>query len=58
MKRGGRLILVFAIALSVAATARSQTRSLVISSEPGARVFIDGVLYGKTGKDGRIEIRS
>lgn len=33
-------------------------RSVTVSTEPSAKVWIDGVLYGKTKKDGTLEIKS
>lgn len=39
-------------------TAPAQTRSITVVTEPNTRVWIDGVLYGKTGEDGRLTISS
>lgn len=58
MHQGGRLFVLFVAALFLATTAVSQTPSLTVASEPSATVFIDGVLYGKTNKDGQLEIKS
>jgi tetratricopeptide (TPR) repeat protein len=58
MRQGGKLAFLFAVVLFTAGTAVSQTRGITIASEPSAKVFIDGVLYGKTNKDGQLEIRS
>jgi tetratricopeptide (TPR) repeat protein len=38
--------------------ANAATRAITVSTEPGARVWIDGVLYGKANKDGTLEIGS
>ena len=35
-----------------------QLRTVTISTAPNAAVWIDGVLYGKTDKDGELEIKS
>ena len=58
------VVLGLAIA-SIVAGVRTQTRPSVspvrtisVSSEPGAKVWIDGVLYGTTDKTGTLEIRS
>src|SRR5690242_9381184 len=58
MRQGGRLTFLLIVALFAVGTAASQTRSVTITSEPASKVFIDGVLYGKTNKDGQLEIRS
>lgn len=58
MRQGGRLLFLCVVALVLATTASSQTRSITISSEPGTKIFIDGVLYGTTNKDGTLEIKS
>ncbi|MFL6375160.1 MAG: tetratricopeptide repeat protein, partial [Pyrinomonadaceae bacterium] len=58
MRRGRRIILVVAATLAFAGAAVSQTRSITVASEPGAKVFIDGILYGKTGEDGHLQIKS
>lgn len=37
----------------------SQTaRTITVVTEPGASVYVGGVLYGKTGEDGRLSIRT
>lgn len=36
----------------------TQYRSVTITSQPGSTVWIDGVLYGKTGEDGRLEVKT
>ncbi|MEO6656371.1 MAG: tetratricopeptide repeat protein, partial [Pyrinomonadaceae bacterium] len=41
-----------------AARATAQLRSITVSSEPGAIVWIDGVNYGKTSKTGTLAIKS
>lgn len=33
-------------------------RGIVVKTEPGAAVWIDGVYFGRTGKDGKLAIRS
>lgn len=58
MRKGGRSVLILVSALFLAGVAVSQTRSVTIASEPATKVFIDGVLYGTTDKDGHLEIRS
>ena len=58
MRQGGKFAFLLTVALLAAGTAISQTRSITIASEPSAKVFIDGVLYGKTNKDGQLEIKS
>lgn len=58
MHQGGRFLVLSFVALVLAATAYSQSRSITISSEPSTNVFIDGILYGKTNQDGQLEIRS
>jgi tetratricopeptide (TPR) repeat protein len=45
-------------ALFAAGSGHAQTRSVTIVSEPAATVLIDGVRYGRTDKDGRLEITS
>ncbi|MBP7377619.1 MAG: tetratricopeptide repeat protein [Pyrinomonadaceae bacterium] len=39
-------------------TAATQFRSITVVTEPGASVWIDGVLYGKADKDGSLAIRT
>ena len=58
MRQGGRFAFLFVLALVLAGSALSQSRSITISSEPATSVFIDNVLYGKTDKDGRLEVKS
>jgi tetratricopeptide (TPR) repeat protein len=58
MKLGAKLAILMTSALALAGTAESQTRSVTIASEPAAKVFVDGVLYGKTNEDGRLGITS
>src|SRR3569833_650924 len=58
MKRGGRLASLLIVASVACGTVFAQTRGITITSEPGSKVFIDGVLYGKTNKDGQLEITS
>ena len=41
-----------------AAKTSAQLRSITVSSEPGAVLWIDGVRYGKTDKNGSLEIRT
>jgi len=57
-----RKVLIFwgsAIILAVLAiNAAAQTRSITVVTEPKSRVWIDGILFGRTGADGRLEIRS
>lgn len=51
-----RILLVAAVlAASISAQA---TRSITVVTEPDARVWISGVLYGTTDANGRIEIKS
>ena len=65
MKQGGKLLLVLSIALFSASVGVAQpapgvgtVRSITISSEPNTKVFIGGILYGKTSKDGILEIKT
>ena len=58
MRQGGISALVLFAVMAVAGSVSSQTRSLTIATEPAAKVFIDGVLYGKTNKEGHLEIKS
>src|ERR1043165_2723484 len=59
MRQGGKLAVTLCLALAYATPILSQTvRSVTITSEPATKVFIDGVLYGKTGKDGALTIKS
>ncbi len=39
-------------------TAPAAYRSITVSTEPNAKVWIDGLLYGKTGADGTLAIKS
>ncbi len=39
-------------------TAAAQFRAVTIVTQPAASIWIDGVLFGKAGTDGRLEIRS
>jgi tetratricopeptide (TPR) repeat protein len=45
-------------AVSVANVSGQATRSITVVTEPDARVWISGVLYGTTDANGRIEIKS
>lgn len=38
--------------------AKSQYRSIVVVTQPDSSIWIDGILFGKTGNDGRIEIKT
>src|SRR3954469_4766388 len=58
MKRGGKLAVLISVVLFATGMAVSQTRRITVTSEPSAKVFIDGVLFGKTNKDGQLEIKS
>ena len=58
MRLGVKVTIFLVATMAVAGSAASQTRSVTVSSEPATKVFIDGVLYGKTNKDGRLEIKS
>ncbi|MEP7212694.1 MAG: tetratricopeptide repeat protein [Acidobacteriota bacterium] len=40
------------------AAAAQSLRSITVATEPGAAVWIDSVLFGKTGTDGKLVIRS
>lgn len=46
------------IAMVAAMTFAQAVRSITVVTEPDARVWISGVLYGKTDANGRIEIKS
>lgn len=41
-----------------ASTSTGQFRSITIVTEPNSAIWVDGVLYGKTGSDGSLEIRT
>jgi tetratricopeptide (TPR) repeat protein len=58
MKQWVRFLLILSVVLAIAGTTAAQTRIVTVSSEPSAKVFVDGVLYGRTNKDGQLEIRS
>lgn len=54
-----RLIFVGVVLAFAGLSAHAQTgRSITVSTEPKASVWIDGVNYGRTGDDGTIAIRS
>ena len=50
------VVFLFFIPTAIFSQARSVFRSVTIASEPSATVWIDGVRFGKTGKDGRLRI--
>jgi len=58
MRLRANLAILITASLALAGSVVSQTRSVTIASEPAAKVFIDGVLYGKTNKAGHLEIKS
>ena len=45
-------------AKKAAVPGQSASRSITVVTEPGAAVWIDSVLFGKTGADGKLVIRS
>lgn len=49
---------VFAVLLAAGVAVGQATRSITVVTEPNARVWISGVLYGTTDANGRIEIKS
>ena len=51
------LILNFALMLSLTGLAQA-TRSITVSTEPGATVWMDGVRYGKTDSNGKLAIKT
>ncbi len=51
------LILNFALMLSLTGLAQA-TRSITVSTEPGATVWIDGVRYGKTDSSGKLTLKT
>ena len=57
-----RFLLSFSTILILTCAAISQrtapARAIMVISEPSASVWVDGVLYGKTSADGRLEIKS
>jgi len=65
MKQGGRSFLIL-LAIVICALSGSAQRSaapepvrtITISSEPNAKVFIGGILYGKTSAQGTLEIKT
>jgi len=52
------VLTVFAIFLLEAGSLAQAARSITVVTEPDARVWISGVLYGTTDANGRIEIKS
>lgn len=52
------LISAFVVIIAASVSATAQARSITVMSEPDARVWISGVLYGTTDANGRLEIRS
>lgn len=54
------LLICLAASLEIAGQTRpaSQFRTVTITTEPNASVWIDGVLYGSTGESGTLEIRT
>ena len=59
MERTRCLTLVFFVTLAFGVCAYGQAfRTVAISSEPNAKVWIDNVLYGTTGKSGTLEIKT
>lgn len=50
------MLLVFAALSIPAQRAPAAFRSITVKSEPGAAVWVDGVLFGRTAKDGTITI--
>lgn len=62
--RNLKIFIVFYFCLAInfvfvvaAQNAAGQTRSLIVSSEPKAAVWLDDVLYGKTGDDGKLTLK-
>jgi tetratricopeptide (TPR) repeat protein len=55
---GKGFLVLSALLLCCAGAARAQYRSITVSSEPGAIVWLDNVRFGTTDKDGRLEMRS
>jgi tetratricopeptide (TPR) repeat protein len=62
-----RSLAIIATILALAATASSQARraepapnfrTITIISEPGAVVWLDGIRFGRTDKDGKLQIRT
>jgi tetratricopeptide (TPR) repeat protein len=49
---------VVALSILLAISAHAQTRSITISTEPNATIWIDSVRYGKTDSSGKLSIRS
>lgn len=49
-------VIVFCFWLAISANA--QTRSITISTEPSATIWIDGVRYGRTDADGKLTIKT
>jgi tetratricopeptide (TPR) repeat protein len=46
------------ILLAFSALASAQSRSLTVITEPNSFVWIEGILFGKTGSDGSLKIRT
>ena len=49
---------VLTILLAFFAFAAAQSRSLTVVTEPNSAVWVDGILFGKTGTDGSLKIRT
>jgi len=49
---------ILTILLAFSAFAAAQSRSLTVVTEPNSAVWIDGILFGKTGSDGRLQIKT
>jgi tetratricopeptide (TPR) repeat protein len=49
---------ILTILLAFSAFAAAQSRSLTVVTEPNSAVWIDGILFGKTGSDGRLPIKT
>lgn len=51
-------VLLLCVALLSAASFAQATRSITVITEPDARVWINGVLYGTTDENGKLEIKT
>jgi tetratricopeptide (TPR) repeat protein len=58
MKPRFYVTIVVALSIMLAISAHAQTRSITISTEPNATVWIDGVRYGKTDSSGKLAIKT
>lgn len=58
MKSRFCVAIVAVLSILLVVSAEAQVRSIMISTEPSATIWIDGVRYGKTDSDGKLTIKT